>query len=293
VRAADHAAASAADRQHQTHTLEPTSKWVLNYADERCSLLRNFGNGDDAVLLQIDSYGSWNTFRVTLSGTAVPRSNHPAGTGSFRFSSDVSEREAALLQGTLGEKGVAAASLSMHFSPGPEIKQEEFDKLGTEEKARMEVALDRPRPEFDDAVETISVTFPRGRSVELHVQGMAEPLKAMRTCVDDLYRSWGIEPSAQKSLSAAAVPLPKTVKHVQSDYPPQKLREGQSAYVPVRMTVSEDGKASSCVVQSSAVDEDFKHAVCANLQGDFAPARNASGAAIQSLYNTSVVYLIR
>jgi hypothetical protein len=37
--------------------LAPVSDWTLDFADERCSLIREFADGDDRIRLQIDSFG--------------------------------------------------------------------------------------------------------------------------------------------------------------------------------------------------------------------------------------------
>jgi hypothetical protein len=284
--------AGAATEPREGRRLEPTSKWVLDYADERCSLLRNFGSGDDAVLMQMDSFGSWGNFRVTLSGKSVPRSNRPSGRGSFHFPGDRENREAQLLQGTLGKDNIPAVSLNMDFAPDPAPDAKQFEKMSPDEKARIDAALEIPHPEFERTINLIRVTFDRGTPIELRVGSMAEPLSAMRACVDDLYKSWSIDPVGQKSLSALAVPLPSTVRHVQNDYPNQQVLSGTSAYVPVRLMIDANGEATSCVVQSPSVDKEFKQAVCSNLQGKFKPARDRAGKPVPSMFHTSVVYLM-
>lgn len=284
--------ATSATESREARRLEPTSKWVLDYAEERCSLLRNFGSGDDAILLQMDSFGSWGNFRVTLSGKSVPRSNKPSGRGSFHFPGGGENREAQLLQGTLGKENIPAVSLNMDFAPDPAPDAKQFERMSPDERARIDAALEVPHQEFERTIDRIRVAFDRGTPIELHVGSMAEPLSAMRACVDDLYKSWGIDPASQKSLSALAVPLPSTIKHVQNDYPNQQLLSGTSAYVPVRLMVDANGEATSCVVQSPSVDKEFKQAVCSNLQGKFKPALDAAGKPVPSMLHTSVVYLM-
>jgi hypothetical protein len=264
---------------------------MLDYADERCTLSRKFGTNDDALLLRIDSFGTWTDFRVTLSGGSIPASARPAASGSYQLSGDRVSRAAALLQGTVGEQRTPAVSLNIRFAPN-DIAVKDWAKLDPSIKGKVAVAWDRPRPEFDGTVESIRVSLDRGPPLELHVGKMAEPLAAMRACIEDLYKSWGMDPATQRSLSTQAEPLPSTIKQIQKEYPGRKLMNGISAYVPVRLFVDAQGHASSCVVQSESVDPDFKNAVCANLQRTFEPARDAGGTAVRSIYHTSVMYLI-
>ena len=70
---------AAADTLAEPTNLEPTTPWQLDYGDERCSLGQQYGSGDESLVLQIDSYGSWRNFRVTLAGRGVPASARPAG----------------------------------------------------------------------------------------------------------------------------------------------------------------------------------------------------------------------
>jgi len=279
-------------RPPEPRRLEPTSKWVLDYANERCTLLRNFGQGDKAVLLRMDSFGSRGNFRVTLSGKDVPRSSTPDSRGSFYFPGDRDSGEARMLHGTLGKDQVPAVSFNLDFWPKPAPSDAQIEKLSPDKRALIGAAIETPHPEFERAVDLIGVRFGQGLRIELHTGSMGEPLAAMRTCIDDLYKSWGVDPAQQKALSALAVPLPKTVKHVQNEYPLHQLASGANAYVPVRLMVDASGQATSCVVQSADVDADFKHAVCANLQGSFKPALDGDGKPVPSMFHTAVIYLV-
>ncbi len=281
-------AASAAELHARSY--EPSSQWVLDFADERCTLARNFGSGDETLLLRIDSFGNWNNFHLTVVGKAVPYPRTPAGAGSYRLTGDAESRDARLLFGTLGKDRLPAASLEMQFRPL--IQPGDWQKLSDKEKAAYRVRLGHSMPEFDRSVDTIKIAFGRGALVELHLGNMAEPLVAMRACIADLYKSWGMDPEVENQLSRVAEPLPSTVKQVKARYPGGALLQGLSAFVPVRLLVDADGEATSCIVQAPEAGADFKRAVCDNLAGKFKPALDASGHPVASMYHTSVVYLI-
>jgi hypothetical protein len=252
--------------------------------------MRDFGAGYDAVRLQIDSYGSWNLFRMLLVGRPVGRSNGPSGRGSFRLPGDPEDRGAQLLLGTSGDDKLPAVSFDISF--GPYVDPAIAKGLSDTERRQLAHKLWQPHPDFDAKVDRITVQSARGSPLELHIGNMAAPLAAMRACVDDLYRSWGLDAAAQKSLSREARPKPLTIKHVQQDYPGGDLLTGTSAYVPVRLMIDANGKSTSCVVQSAAADDAFKAAVCQNLQGQFDPALDANGIAVPSMFHTFVIYLI-
>jgi hypothetical protein len=269
---------------------EPSSKWVLDYAEERCTLARNFGSGAEVVFLRIDSFGSETGFRLTLAGKGVPQPGVPAIAGSYRLTSDPEDRDVGMFLGTLGEDKLPAASLAISFLPYTEIA--DGQRMSTVERQAYLLRRNRPEPAFDARVDSIRIGFGKGRSIELHLENMAKPIEAMRACIDDLYKSWGMDPQAQRSLSRLAQPLPSTLKHVQKNYPDAALMRGVNAIVPVRLLIDANGAAKTCVVQSPDAPAEFKQAVCDNLSGKFAPALDAAGEPVASMYNTTVQYLI-
>jgi hypothetical protein len=151
--------------------------------------------------------------------------------------------------------------------------------------------MNRPEPDYDATVTSLSIRV-RGTTMVLHTGSMARPLVAMRACIDDLYKSWGMDPAQQKTLFRDASPARSTVNHVKAVYPTRALFNGTNAYVPVRLAIDTSGNATSCVVQAEGVDKLFSDAVCDNLQGKFRPALDSNGNPVASMYHTSVVYLV-
>jgi hypothetical protein len=267
--------------------LEPSSKWNIDNCLERCTLMREFGSGASAVHLQIDSFGAWNAFRVLLNGSAIPRLDGPTGSAGVRRSGDPKPTELDTLQGNVGK----THALSFDLAFAPYISAETYRRMDDDEKRKWSAEMSRPQPDYDATVEWISVRA-RGTTMVLHTGSMARPLAAMRTCIDDMYMSWGVDPARQKALSQPARPTQSTVRKVQHDYPVGPRLNGTNAYVPVRLTVDATGQATSCVVQSEGVDEPFKAAVCEHLQGSFEPALDAEGKPAASIYHTAVFYLV-
>src|SRR6478735_5292220 len=101
--------------------LEPTSAWRMDYSNERCSLAQQYGSSGDALLLQIDSFGSVERFRVTLAGPGVPRGSTQTRAGSYRLPGDDGGREAKIVQGVAGAD--PAVTFDMQFTPYREYKR--------------------------------------------------------------------------------------------------------------------------------------------------------------------------
>jgi hypothetical protein len=262
---------------------EPSSNWVLDYADERCSLSRTFGTGEQAVQLRIDSFGSWRDYRFLVTGRPVPRAARSFGEVRLRFNSDSDDRKVDVLNGTVS--GASAVSFNAAFAPS-----EPLPGGLSPQRARVLRAISKPvDPAFEKGVTSLSMRFANSRTVELALGEMDKPLEAMRACVDDLYKSWGLDPAVQKNLSRTAIIDTSTIRAVQEKFPPSRLR---TAYVPIRLMVDSRGKVTGCVDQAAIAPEEFMQAACTGLEaGNFAPALDAAGNPVASVYHTSVIYL--
>lgn len=270
-----------------TTPLEPSSKWVLDYADERCTLARSFGTGDDSITLRIDSYGSWNNFNTVLTGPLLPRTLTTFGSVRVAFPGDSERRDA--IYAVKGQLGTATA-YTFYLYVGPNNPADKGRKLFDDERRRRDHERGKPRPEYDRQVDSITFEFDRVSRLTLHVENMAAPLAALRSCVDDLYKSWGMNAEVQKSLSREARPLPQTILQLQNHFPVSKL-SGPNAYVRVRIMVDATGQAKSCIMQGENVDPTFEKAVCSNLTGRFEPALDKDGHPVESMFSNAVIFL--
>lgn len=283
--AASAAPASAADEP--ALALEPTTDWVLDYAEERCSFYRAFGDGEDALTLRIDSFGPGADVRFLVIGPAIPEFGQPTDDLAYRLTPDEGERETMGLNGKVED--LPAISFTANFSPY--VDPETYRRMRDDERRELDRSPKMPAPEFEARVNSIEMKFRDGRRVRLALGRMARPLAALRQCVDNLQQSWGLDPAVQASLSRIAVPKPSTVRRVQRRYPQTMWLSGTNAFVPVRVMVSAEGRATACVVQMPEIDQAFKDAVCEGLESAYEPALDAEGRAVASVYRTSVFYL--
>lgn len=278
--------ASAADEP--VLVLEPTTDWVLDYAEERCSFYRTYGEGDNALTLRIDSFGSATDYRVLVMGPAVPDFDIPTSDMTVSFTPDTQARETQGLNGKAGEQ--PAVSFSASFLPyeDPEI----FARMSRAKQTARMAEPKHPEPEFERQIRTMEMRFANGRSLRLNLGPMARPLAAMRDCLDNLQTSWGLDPVVVRGLTRLAAPKLSTVRRVQRDYPTSMLRSGSNAYVPVRVMVDAQGEVTACVIQVEQIPEAFKEAVCSNLSRGYEPALDSEGKPVASVFRTSVFYLI-
>jgi hypothetical protein len=283
-------AASSQAGAQDNPVLEPSSAWLLDYGEESCSLLRTFGTGDAMTRVLLTSYGSWVGQRLVVVGAAVPRSSAAIGNVHYTLLPEGIQRDGRALLGRSGDS--PAVSFGVRIAPfDPDRTDEEEDVTSSEWQERA-AEPDGPVPSFEAAVEGLRVVFDDHSTADFHLGSMGKPLEALRTCVDDLLASWGLDPVEQKARTRNATPDESTVARVQRRYPSDMLRSGTGAYVPVRVMVDAEGQATSCVIQEQGIDQAFADATCDGLRRIYRPALDAEGQPIDSVFQTAVVYMI-
>ncbi|WP_197921649.1 energy transducer TonB [Aurantiacibacter sediminis] len=130
----------------------------------------------------------------------------------------------------------------------------------------------------------------------LETGSMADPMGAMRGCMDNLLTFWGIDVDAHQSLTREVQPLRmrQWVHRFVREYPSGALREGEQASLNLRLIINTEGEVEECHVQSAVGLEVFHDTACDGLRrhARFEPALDAAGNAIRSYWTTSVLYQI-
>jgi TonB family protein len=212
----------------------------------------------------------------------------PYGSVRIAFPPDTEKRDPVfVLKGTANAE--SAVSFDTYF--GPYDPRDKGRRLIGDDRERVSLERDRPEPQFDAQINSITLNFDNAAPMTLHVENMAAPLAALRACVDDLFKSWGLDPAVQKTLSRRAKPLPLTVAELQRHYPANELGKGTNARVRVRIKIDPSGQPTSCVVETKSTDEVFRKTVCDHLKGGFEPALDKDGRAVESVFFTAVNFL--
>ena len=298
--------------------LKPSSPWTLDYAPERCSLSRHFGDEDEGVALRIDRYGLDSASQVLLVGKPVPRWGKPVADVSYSFSSDrYPDITVRALMGRLDglpavyfpvNLGLTRASRGNNqFTQPTEDSQDSQppptnDGLSTATPGNntftQPVEQDQDsRPSHVDAqtkaqVGSLIIYLGKGPPLDLQIGDKGKPLRAMQACIDNLIKSWGLDPVTFETESRTVAPKSWTIQKIKGRYPSDMARGGISAFVPVRVMVDAKGEPTKCVVQVASVNESFKHAICNSLARPFTPALDAQGKPVASVFQENVTYLM-
>lgn len=270
----------------QQRVLRPTSAWTLDFADERCSLIRDFADGDDKLRLQIDAFGPTRRgYRVMVSGDLVPPPfNVPIVQMRVGYSPDKGKREQFYADaGNSG--GLRSASYRQGFVPDP-------PPAGPADQ------VDRQLGEFERSIGDTTVQFGVRTPLRLETGNMAAPFAEMRRCIDDLVASWGVDMAAQRSLSRPAQLLEpsegwkKIAPAPESDHPGYAERRSRKQaeivsrrgeLIPVRIMLDGAGKPTTCVVQVAFPSEAYRRSICQVLAANrYQPALDAQGRPVAS-----------
>ena len=113
--------------------------------------------------------------------------------------------------------------------------------------------------------------------------------------MDDLVRTWGLDPTVQASLSRRATPLRSPGEWLRSaDYPGPMMFKGNQALVQFRLEVDELGAVTNCHIQGHTKPEGFADLTCKLIikRAKFQPALDAAGKPAKSYYVNRVHWLI-
>lgn len=267
--------------------LVPTSKWHLDYADERCRLAREFGDGTYKVTLFFDKYGPGESFRMVIAGDAV-KTDVPQAEITVRFGPAEMPQPLFFLNGSLAGTSALVFGGDIRIA-GPTASEEAA--IRAKRRGDPWIDLAPIAPDRYAAIRYMELGKPLRRPVQLETGSLKSGFAALDKCVDDLVASWGVDIEKHKTLSRKATPTDNPGKWVvSSDYPIKMLQAGQPALVDFRMSIGADGKPSGCKIQATTRPKEFDDAVCQSLmrRASFLPALDAAGQPIASWWRSRV-----
>lgn len=277
--------ASPALAQDDILTLEPSSPWVLDYADDSCALRRAFGEAGQEAWLEMRQFSPGINFQITFGSDAINR-RMLEPVMAFEPNEQGVEVPSAIFADFGEGKGVY-----FNFAIGPVV----FDPDGRDGLADINwTDAERAAREAEITGILLEKTF--ASDLRFVTGPMDQTMLAMRGCMDELLLHWGIDVEAHRSLSRPVEPkrMRSWAQRIISQYPQDMLREGNSGYVRVRLIVNEEGRAQSCHLQLETEHPEFEEAACDQLlrHARFDPALDAVGNPIVSYWVTSILYLV-
>lgn len=250
---------------HAASLREPTGRWVVNYAADECLLSRNYGDEGHPLTLVVEKLPMTDYIGLYL----IKRSARQ----------DWNSGKATIITGS---RDPTTSSFGAY-------------DVGKSDLRMIGIRVDRGL--IADAARNgkISVSI-RGEADEsFSVPNLDAAFRALDDCALDLGKSWGIPVERQRRIVKPATTVGGLDKIFSpEDYPEIAERNGETGRIKVRVSVDEQGRATSCTLTRSSGSKTLDEATCRILmkRARYAPALDAQGHAVASLYVTTILWLI-
>ena len=254
----------------------PSGPWTVDYAEDSCALYRTFEAQDRELWMELRQIAPDSLARFSV------------GSGHLELTEDAPHvtifpaREAFhhwAKPFTTDDESIRAIVTSLHVSLLQSVAAN--DENGASESL----------PE----IAGVQIARAFNETVVLKTGEMDMPLQALETCLDDLVRTWGVEP--EQLQNAVSKPVPKYEDQwrarVRNYYPRTGKYRSRNTRFPVVLLVGPDGKVARCRSPNALGDEDFEAVACAALTeyARFEPALDAKGEATYGFWSTNMVYI--
>lgn len=240
--------------------LPPSAKWVVDYADDMCTLGREFGPDKVTFGLRPSQIGGASALGVVMMPGAH-QSRHYEFQGKLKFT-DGDETEVRTNAYWLSSQRMRVVTVN--------LSAESIAKLKSGEPFGYPVG--------------------RNQHVWFKPDGIQNAMVALEDCNRDLMISIGVPP---EELTAVSVGPKGDVAKLfgNAAYPPGAVADGKSGSTFALLAISKEGVPTDCRIISNHGHEAFKQRTCeAAMRGRFEPGRNAAGQAIRSWYPLRVTW---
>ena len=243
---------------------QPTSKWLVEFADNECLLSRSYGSDSNPLIL-------------TLEQT-------PMEQGIALYILKPSNRQDI-------NNGRAQVSF------GAESTDAKFGAHLLAERPLRRILVAVPDASYKAAAksEVISVSVPGEAKESFSVPGLGAALEVMDQCVVDLGKHWGISAEEQRRVAKPAKPLKPLGRYFSAlDYPTKALKDDAMGRTNVRIAVDETGRPTDCIVMKPSGNKALDSETCRILiqKARFEPAIDVDGRPMKSVVVTAVNWLI-
>lgn len=263
--------------------LKPASSWNVDFASEKCQLIRVFGEGENRHFLRFQQFSPGRAAGLTVAGPAFKRFRSLAAT-DLRFYEGQTPHRTRPFTGTVDQFGPGVIYSYVTIDGGmPERPPADAPPVPV--GAMLDPALGK-QVQF--------VELRQGdRTVRLATGPLNAAFEVLNECTLDLLREWGLDPEKHKTAQSEPVWTNQDViaRRIMADYPDDAMMEGEQAILRMRVIVSETGTVESCTLLQATKAKELESPACRLMKNaTFEPARDATGAAFKSYYATSITY---
>jgi TonB family protein len=246
--------------------LKPTSKWMVDYAENLCVLSRSFGSKEQPVILGFKPSPMAESIRLLLivdSAQSVPSS----GTGSVQS----------------GNEGEPTGTY--------------FASRYDADKSRRLIFMDVNRADLKGVEQSELLKISAGKKFDLSfaLGAAAAAFRSLNACEMDLLKSWGMSEAALASI----VEPPKAEKNLaayvsDSDYPSGAIASGQQGTSGFRLLIDVNGSVRECNIVEPSGSPLLDQVSCQVMlkRARYRPARDREGRPVASLTFARITWRI-
>lgn len=279
--------------------LQPSSGWVVDYAEDSCRLIRTFGEGSQQVKLAFESEAPREVDMLAV-GKPLINDNQYVGARFLPMQSKPWDGQTAKTASS-GDPAilwsqvpfVSDAFIAEHRKDGDKPKVGDSTRPPARDLAR-EAIWDAQRLETAKAITGLEILTQHGRSVLLETGSLGAAIAVFDKCSRDSLADWGVDPSLEDKIVR-----PVWARNVRewlnsSDYPLAMLNADEQSEVKVRVLVDASGKVTKCTSLSHFRAPEFNEITCRNirLRARFEPAELADGTKVPSYYTKRINFRI-
>lgn len=283
--------------------LTPDSRWVANWAEDRCRLMRRFVDKDgEETILYLEQIAPGSAFNMLVAGDkfdlagrgekisvafgSFPRIERGFTTGRFGEYSD-----SALFSNVRPNIDILQSNVVV-LQAGGAASSESIAPYGVPEASNVAAALD---PAVGSRIDSISLLGENGH-IRLQTGSLADVFSALNACSADLLDSMGITMEEYAAVAVQPVPtnMATVARKVQRQYPLSALRQGRGTSFAIKLIIGEDGRVETCNMAAATDDEGFTDIACRILlrEAEFEPGQDIAGRPVRSTFSTTIRYQV-
>jgi len=246
----------------RSEPLQPTSKWVIDFAANQCMAMRAFGTDEQPLNFALKSSPTSDVIQISLvrNGSKVEAAQD-VGRLTFDSGKTIKVKQLRYSSGKNVVRrinlGAADANLLAHSS-------------------RLDWSI-------------------LGQSHDLALGSMAPVMKVMAQCRDDLRRYWNIGTATTPAFKEPAKSLTPLFSAFKSDdYPWQAIRNDETGISGLVLLIDDNGKLADCMIDQTSGIATLDAMACFVIQNrvKFAPAIGIDGKPVRSVLTQRIQWLL-
>lgn len=243
-----------------------SSQWRLDQQPDGCRLLRSFGSGDDEITLQIKRSDSPTTSEVIILGKKLR----------------------SIKQVTSIKMGLAPQSIEIDYDA------QMIRVAGESGRAIMWRVNDVDFWPNMATNQDMVIFVDNTNIVQLKTSNAKSAITALQNCHDSLFKIWGFDAVALRSLKSLPSPSGSRPWVSHEDYPAEAWTREIQGSTTIGLIVGKDGLVTTCKVLVSAGHNSLDSKSCSEVSKNarFLPALTQEGSTTEAPYITTIRWFL-